>query len=207
MGMKNHLLKFGGRAPKAILSKSPLRRCVWLLIFLCAWAMFVAQTYLVCDRYFSYPKRVSVELVSEGVPFPSITLCRMGGLEFYVLCRLKEKELLRSKSHKIDVHSSSVRNHSNSVDDFVDNWIATNRVMANHYVEYMKRLMVESLDVMNPSSHADSLGKIPVDRHLLNELTSSSTMLANIGQEEISKVATKLEKFVVSCKYERKDCD
>ena len=94
------MLKFGGSttmhgAPKVILSKSPLRRRVWLLIFLCAWAMFVTQTYLVCSRYFSYPKRVSVELVSEGVPFPSITLCKMRGLDFYVLYRLKEKELLQ----------------------------------------------------------------------------------------------------------------
>ena len=90
MEPRRHLLKLGDStmmhgAPKVILSKSSLRRRVWLLIFLCAWAMFVTQTYLVCRRYFSYPKRVGIDLVTEGVPFPSITLCKMRSLDFYVM--------------------------------------------------------------------------------------------------------------------------
>ena len=44
----------------------------------------------VLGRFFSYPKKVTVEVVSTPVPFPSISLCNMRNLDFYILNTLNK---------------------------------------------------------------------------------------------------------------------
>ena len=43
-------------------------------------------------RFFSYPKRVTVEVVPDSVPFPAISMCNMRNLDFHVLNTLNRLE-------------------------------------------------------------------------------------------------------------------
>ena len=53
--------------------------------------MFCMQMSEVLQRYFSYPKKVTVEVVPAPVPFPSISLCNMRNLDVYILNLLNRK--------------------------------------------------------------------------------------------------------------------
>ena len=43
-----------------------------------------------CSRYFSYPKKITVEVVPTPVPFPSISICNMRNLDVHVLNSLNQ---------------------------------------------------------------------------------------------------------------------
>ena len=52
--------------------------------------MFLAHTTIVVKNYTTYPKKVTIEVVSGGVPFPAVTLCNMRGLDFYTIRKIIE---------------------------------------------------------------------------------------------------------------------
>ena len=72
-------------ASKIILSRGRLRRCIWLLTFIAAWTMFVIQICFVLHNYFTFQKKISIEVVYGGVPFPDITICSNRRQDFYEL--------------------------------------------------------------------------------------------------------------------------
>ena len=92
--------------PKVILARSPITRCFWSFVCVTAGAIFCVQISEVLRRFFSYPKKVTVEVVSTPVPFPSVSLCNMRNLDFYILNILNRKFLE-------DAHPA---NHINSSD-------------------------------------------------------------------------------------------
>ena len=69
-------------APKVILNRHPLKKIVWFLIFIGSWAMFVCQTQLVFENYFSYPRKTNLEIVYKTL-FPSVTVCLKRRVSFY----------------------------------------------------------------------------------------------------------------------------
>lgn len=71
--------------PKVIHSRSTMARCFWSMICITAGAMFCMQMSEVLHRYFSYPKKVTVEVVPTPVPFPAISLCNMRNLDILTL--------------------------------------------------------------------------------------------------------------------------
>ena len=105
-------------AAKVILSKSPVKRALWLLIFVGAWTMFISQTALVMIDYFSYPKKVSVAVVKakdDHVPFPDVTVCNMRPLNFYSVKKLEDyysthgyKTLAKTGDSFVDAYSMTV---------------------------------------------------------------------------------------------------
>ncbi|KAK2154562.1 hypothetical protein LSH36_265g03022 [Paralvinella palmiformis] len=85
----NHTTMHG--LPKVIHAKSTLSRIFWSIVCIAAGAMFCMQMSEVLRRYFSYPKKVTVEVVPTPVPFPAISLCNMRNLDFYTLNTLNRK--------------------------------------------------------------------------------------------------------------------
>ena len=70
-------------APKIIISRSLIRRLVWLVCFLGFWATFIIQAGLVFRNYFTYPRTTNVEIVNEHPQFPDLTFCHRRGVSFY----------------------------------------------------------------------------------------------------------------------------
>lgn len=95
MAGKTLLVKFGNStslhgASRILLTKSRIRRSIWLLVFSSAWIAFGWNMYLVVGRYFSYPIRVELSTVSSGVPLSSITVCNHRNFDPYFVHRMKE---------------------------------------------------------------------------------------------------------------------
>ena len=114
MGLRDVLEKFANGTtmhgvPKVINARSTFARCFWSLVCVAAGAMFCMQMSEVLQRYFSYPKKVTVEVVPAPVPFPSISLCNMRNLDVYVLNLLNRKFL----------EDPNPINHINDTDVFI----------------------------------------------------------------------------------------
>nr|AWC68058.1 DEG/ENaC family ion channel ENaC6 [Platynereis dumerilii] len=71
--------------PKVINAKSAMARLFWSIVCLAAGSMFCLQMSEVLTRYYSYPKKVTVEVVPTPVPFPSISICNMRNLDVHIL--------------------------------------------------------------------------------------------------------------------------
>lgn len=74
--------------PNAIRARSTTGRVVWCIVCLSAACMFGLQLTQLLRRYFSYPRKVVIEVVPLAAPFPSISLCNMRNLDTVVLNRL-----------------------------------------------------------------------------------------------------------------------
>ena len=95
MAVKLILKQFAGRTtvhgvPRAINSNSTFARLVWSSVFLMASIMFVAQFIQLLQKYYSRPKKVTVEVVPLPVPFPAISFCNMRNLDAFVLNKINE---------------------------------------------------------------------------------------------------------------------
>ena len=74
--------------PKAIRAKSFTGRMFWSIVCLAATSMFTLQFVQLLQKYYSYPKKVTIEVLPLSVPFPAISLCNMRNLDTLVLNRL-----------------------------------------------------------------------------------------------------------------------
>jgi len=63
-------------------------RVFWSLVCLIAACTFAFQLTQLLRKYFSYPRKVVIEVLPLAAPFPSISLCNMRNLDTIVLNRL-----------------------------------------------------------------------------------------------------------------------
>jgi len=92
------LLNFASRTslhgvPKVIEARSAVSRCIWIVICVTASLIFAVQISQVLRRFFSFPKKVTIEVVAIPVPFPAISMCNMRNLDFNVLNTLNRRFL------------------------------------------------------------------------------------------------------------------
>lgn len=71
--------------PKVIRAHSMYGRIFWSVICLAAASMFSLQFIQLLTKFYSYPKKVTIEVVPSSVPFPAISLCNMRNLDVMVL--------------------------------------------------------------------------------------------------------------------------
>ncbi len=70
---------------KATQARSTVTRAFWLTVLGIAGATFFYQFVHLLLKYFSYHKKVTVEVSNTPVPFPSVSLCNMRHLDNFVL--------------------------------------------------------------------------------------------------------------------------
>ena len=95
MALRNLLHEFAGGTtmhgmPKAIRAHSTAARIFWSVVCILAASMFCVQFAQLLQKYFSYPKKVTIEIVPAPVPFPAISLCNMRNLDVVVLNTLNK---------------------------------------------------------------------------------------------------------------------
>jgi len=74
--------------PNAIRAHSMTGRIFWSLVCINAACIFGFQLTQLLMKYFSYPRKVVIEVLPLAAPFPSISLCNMRNLDTIVLNRL-----------------------------------------------------------------------------------------------------------------------
>lgn len=63
-------------------------RVFWCVVCITAACIFGLQLTQLLRKYFSYPRKVVIEVLPLAAPFPSISLCNMRNLDTIVLNRL-----------------------------------------------------------------------------------------------------------------------
>lgn len=164
--------------PKVILARTLAARVFWSLICIGAGVMFCTQVTEIIRRYFSYPMKVTVEMVPIPVPFPAISLCNMRNLDFYYLNLLNRKF--------IQSHGDPIYHINRSENEFV-----------KEYMKYAARYGTLWNDNMVQSLYSKEF----------QEVFSRTTLSANIPEEFISTAAIQLEEFVVSCYFGGNPCN
>ena len=76
--------------PKIIRSKSLKGRIFWSLVWMVAACMFCLNFVHLLQKYFSYPKQVSISITRKPIQFPAISLCNMRNLDIIVLNSLNK---------------------------------------------------------------------------------------------------------------------
>ena len=71
--------------PRVVKSQTTFGRVFWSLVCLAAIGMFILQFAELLTRYFSYQKKVTIEVVPMPVQFPAISMCNMRNLDLLVL--------------------------------------------------------------------------------------------------------------------------
>ncbi|ELT93367.1 hypothetical protein CAPTEDRAFT_212912 [Capitella teleta] len=95
MGLPGLLDAFAGGTtmhgvPKAIKARSSFGRAFWSVVCLAAASIFCFQFAQLLRKYYSYPKKVSIEILPLAVPFPAISVCNMRNLDIIVLNKLND---------------------------------------------------------------------------------------------------------------------
>ena len=75
--------------PRIINARSLTARIFWSIICLCAFGMFVWQTAILLERYYSYPKKVNTEIAQRPVEFPWVSVCNTDHLDLLYVERLE----------------------------------------------------------------------------------------------------------------------
>ncbi len=163
--------------PKVIQAKSIVSRLFWTVICIAAGSMFCMQMSEVLRRYFSYNKKVTVEVVPTPVPFPSISLCNMRNLDFYTLNALNRKFLANEDpaTHMNTTDSAFIREYMRIVAPFGALF---------HLPEYQTKYAV-----------------------VFQEIFSRTTFSSNIPEDIIAEAAVQLEEFVVNCYFAGTPCN
>ena len=108
---------------KVIRSPNVLLRVFWLVVLGIATGMFITQLVLVLQRYYHYPKKVTVEVVPEPVPFPAISLCNMRNLDVFTLNEINRKFIEDHNAlHHVNSSEGFIREYMKVVSQYSPLW-------------------------------------------------------------------------------------
>lgn len=171
MAVKTEVQEFGDTTsmhgvPRIINARTKLSRCFWATVCLATFVMVCVQIVIIFQRYYSFPKKVTVEVVHEPVKFPSISICNMRCLDSYVL----------NKINQLFIHDqAAVNNVNKSKNLFVQKYfeyIAKLQPLVNKYGDDYPQLFREMFSKNSfTSSISDmviSTGAVPLHQFVLN---------------------------------------
>lgn len=144
--------------------------------------MFFWQTGVLMERYFSYPKKVNMEILQKPVPFPSVTICNTDHLDLQI----------------VDIIESIIDYTGNLTTIYKDR--PELEKIGNAYSKYLDdALNFASIYAMTKGSSRQTMKK-------MLEVNSRMSMTANLGKDIVSQAGVKLEDFIMTCQFMTKDC-
>jgi len=135
---------------------------------------------------------VTVELVSEPVPFPSVTLCNMRSLDFTVLNRINQ----------LFVEDHTALSYVNR--SLGDHFIALGDPFVEAYMTLVARFSALYYYAKNANSTSSVIHEMV---RALQEGITRSTLYSYIPEEVLSKAGIRLEQYVAICIFGGSDCN
>ena len=164
--------------PKVIKSRSRTGRLFWMFACILTITVCAAQFVQLLTKYYSYPKKVTIEVVTEHVPFPSISLCNMRNLDTAIL-----NEMNRIFKNVGETASQLTWNQSDTENEFVDQYMT---LLTKYF----------------PMFQDDS-----IETKLFQQALSRTTIATNIDKDLVISAGIPQKEFIVSCKYGVDDCE
>ena len=170
MGIRDEIEKFTSGTtmhgvPKVINSRTKCARCFWSLVWLAATIIVCMQMFLALQRYFAYPKKVTVDVAPAPVPFPSLSFCNMRNLDTHVLNKLNKKF---KESH-------NPISHLNDSDYFIREYMKLSANFGSLWYDYQEEYPYVFQEVFHRTTYsanipeeAISQATIQVDQFIVN---------------------------------------
>ena len=170
--------------PRVINARSLPVRILWATISSAAFVLFFWQTSTLLQRYWTYPKKVNMEIIQKPVPFPSVSVCNTDHLDLEVVEKISEFFGLTTSN------ASSWRANSSE-----KAWLEE---FSSAYDEYVSKAMPFSM----------LYGKLwPTHNKEMLQFNSRIGLVANVGPRTAAKAGVKLNEFVISCQFLNEDCN
>ena len=177
--------------PRIIKAKSMHARIFWSIICLGAFLMFLWQSAILLERFYSYPKKVNVEIVQKPIPFPSVSVCNTDHMDLEYVDQL-EHFLFGTKFTANNSNASSPV-HQTDLSDFLGEYSKFQYDASNFLNMFFMSTGVDG----NKEEAYDSM----------IELFSRHGLTANLGRELASQAGVKLPDFIVGCRFLGKPCN
>ena len=136
--------------PKIINARSLVGRVFWSIICFCAFFMFMWQTSYLLQRYYSYPKKVNMEILQRPIPFPAVTVCNTGHLDLLVVKSIVQ-ELAVVPESKNSTSANSTENGAD-YDDLTEEEMMELMAQYEQYEQYEMDGEGGSIDTSSPDS-------------------------------------------------------
>ncbi|ELU12615.1 hypothetical protein CAPTEDRAFT_185559 [Capitella teleta] len=160
--------------PRIINARSIPGRFCWSVICMGAFGMFLWQCGILLERYYSYPKKVMVEIVQRPVPFPAVSLCNTDFLDLEVAHHLKET-LIQSNGTFMPTEKQA---------KFIERYF--------DFFLYSFHLLSVYQEITQDKN------KLQQD---MAEVYSRLGLVANLGHQLSSTGSIQLDNFIVSCRF------
>ena len=134
------------------------------------------------ERYYSYPKKVNVEIIQQPVQFPWVSVCNNDHLDILNVARTKP------------LFQRYIDGTDADIDEDLLNW-------EKAYREFWDTSTYFFIGFEFPPSRSEYLYK------LLEAVYSRIGFTANLGVDLASSGGIKLNDFIVSCRFMGKECD
>lgn len=170
--------------PRIINARSVPARIFWSVICLGAFGMFMWQSAVLLQRYYSYPKKVNMEIVQRPVQFPAVSICNSDPLDILVVDRLSDFFSLSNNSQQ-----------STAVDGMLQR-------LEDNYADFFQQSMIffQLYTAYKP-------GAMKMEDSIILEICSRLGLTANLGVELSSLAGIQLQDFVVSCRFMDDSCN
>ena len=107
----------------------------WIVACVLAVCVCSAQFVALLSKYFSYPKKVTIEVVSGDVPFPSISLCNMRNLDAIIL------NTLNKIFNQQPLNATQLQWNESDAHPFVNDYM---RFLNKYYYMFKKRVDIKT---------------------------------------------------------------
>ena len=170
--------------PHIINSRCQIARIFWSIICIGAFGMFTWQCGILLERYYTYPKKVNVEIIQQPVQFPWVSVCNTDHLDILTVGRIE-----------------ALLNEANGIDDGIAEDLLK---WQNVYDEFW----VTSMDFFMSFQLEEQLEQHAVEsRKMQNAVYSRLGITANLGTNLSSSGGIKRDDFIVSCRFKRESCN
>ena len=209
--------------PKIINARSLVGRVFWSIICFCAFFMFMWQTSYLLQRYYSYPKKVNMEIVQRPIPFPAVTVCNTGHLDLLVVESIMQELAVPVKKnhtnstaeteteyHMEDLTPEQIEMMFGQVD--YDYYNATESGPLSDHDAFMKKYnaFFEDSSFFMPRYYeykGEKNKQQDAAQEGMWEVYSRLGLSANIGPEIASLGGIKKEDFIINCRFMDKRCN
>ncbi|CAD5118383.1 unnamed protein product [Dimorphilus gyrociliatus] len=212
--------------PKIINAKSLPAKIFWSIICLAAFVMFIWQTGILLARFYSYPKKVNVEIVQRPVRFPHVTVCNCKPLDMIavnVIENLRDGVDNSETFAKFPYLSDFAEKYTKYQEQvfkfmftttFIDRRIDGNDTFPPQDYQYGEP---DNFTFQEYPQETDMnfTGGLDTDleeqqrrrTEYLKYLNSKMGLAANIGSEVIFSAGIQLKEFIVHCNFMNRDCN
>ena len=164
--------------PRIINARSQIARIFWTIICIGAFGMFMWQCAILLERYYSYPKKVNVEIIQQPVQFPWVSVCNTDHLDILTVDRIE-----------------ALLNEFNATDEDLDeNLLAWQK----SYSDFWDTSMAFFMSFQPPDESI-----VQTQEAVYSRLG----ITANLGVDLASLGGIKRDDFIVSCRFMGESCN